>query len=126
MQHSAWGGLSDAAFFAIRNRRRTVEHPDVVVRIDGDAADLAGHPFVRQRLRPQRIRLEQRHLRPSDLRGGIRSSRVPATPMVTTTVRTYRPLHFVVLMSHLFLPTSVPRRVLQRDGGCSPCPRSAR
>ena len=39
-----------------------MEDPHVVVRIDGDAADLSGHPLVRQRLRPERIRLEQRHL----------------------------------------------------------------
>jgi hypothetical protein len=39
-----------------------VEDPDVVVRIDGHAADLPGDPFVRQRLRPERIGLEDRDL----------------------------------------------------------------
>src|SRR6266849_2050864 len=38
-------------------------NPDVVVRVDREAAHGSGHPLVRQRLRPQRIRLEERHLR---------------------------------------------------------------
>jgi len=32
------------------------------VRIDGYTADLAGDPLVRQRLRPERVGLEHRHL----------------------------------------------------------------
>ena len=29
--------------------------PDLVVLVDGDAADVADHPMVRQRLRPGRV-----------------------------------------------------------------------
>jgi hypothetical protein len=32
------------------------------MRVDRDAADRAGRPFVRQRLRPQWVRLEERNL----------------------------------------------------------------
>jgi len=45
-----------------------MKDPDVVMRIDGDAADLSGDPLVRQRFEPQRIRLELRHLLSRGLR----------------------------------------------------------
>ena len=61
------GGL-----LAVGNTRLPVKHPDVVVRVDRDAAHRAGDPSIRQRLRPQRIRVEQRHLRPARL--GVRGA----------------------------------------------------
>jgi hypothetical protein len=73
------GGRRDAALrlrriecrglLAVRDRIGPVEHPEVIVRIDGDAADLSADPLVRQGLRPQRIGLEERHLLPVRLRG---------------------------------------------------------
>jgi hypothetical protein len=44
-----------------------MKHPEVVVSVDSQAADLAGDPFVGKRLRPQGIRLELRNLEPSIL-----------------------------------------------------------
>ena len=44
-----------------------MEDPHVVMRIDSGSTDLSVHPFIRQRLRPERIRLESRHLRPARL-----------------------------------------------------------
>ena len=71
------GGRRNAAFrlwrverrasFAFRDGGRAVEDPEVVMRIDRQAADLAGGPLVGQRLRPERIRLEERHLLPGRL-----------------------------------------------------------
>src|SRR5262245_32284743 len=48
-----------------------MEDPQVVVRIDSQSTNLSRHPLVRQRLRPQRIRFEHRHLStPAGLRCG--------------------------------------------------------
>ncbi len=49
------------AGFVDRQRARSLQHPDVVVRVDRDAADLADEPVVRQLLRPGRIDLVLRH-----------------------------------------------------------------
>ena len=51
-----------------------MNHPDVVLGIDGDAADLAEDPVVRQRLWPGRIDGESR-----DIAGvrGAEASRMP-------------------------------------------------
>ena len=40
------------------DRTGAVVNPDLVVLIDGDSADIADHPVVRQRLRPGRIEHE--------------------------------------------------------------------
>ena len=55
------------AALAFRNRPGAVKDPDVVVRVDRDAADGTGRPPVGQRLRPERIGLEDGNL--SVLRG---------------------------------------------------------
>ena len=55
MQHSACGGVERRGLLAVGDARLAVEHPHVVVRVHGHAADHAGDPLVRQRLRPERI-----------------------------------------------------------------------
>src|SRR5579872_1716384 len=49
--HSTIGGA---------DRTGTVVNPDVIVLIDGNSADVANHPVVRQRLRPRRIEYKAR------------------------------------------------------------------
>src|SRR5204863_5199767 len=56
--------LERGAFLTLGNCRGTVEHPHVVVAVDGETANLSGHPFIRYRLRPERVRLERRYLWP--------------------------------------------------------------
>src|SRR5204862_5563186 len=51
-----------------RDAPRALEHPDVVVGVDGDTANGAGDPVVRQQLRPERIGLELRPGRAPALR----------------------------------------------------------
>src|SRR6516165_3170244 len=46
---------------AWRKRGRPVHDPDAVISVGGDAGDLPQNPFVRQRLRPERIDLKLRH-----------------------------------------------------------------
>src|SRR6516165_722904 len=45
---------------AWRERGRPVHDPDAVMPVGGDAGDLSQNPFVRQRLRPERIDLKLR------------------------------------------------------------------
>jgi hypothetical protein len=44
----------------VGERARTMDHPDVALAVDGDAADLAEDPVVRQRFWPGRIDREGR------------------------------------------------------------------
>ena len=52
-----------AALLAIGQRAGAVHDPDMILRVDIDAADLADDPIVRQRLRPSGVDLELRRLR---------------------------------------------------------------
>ena len=61
-QHCAVGGVVVACRFAGLERAGAMDDPDVILRVDRHADRLAEHPFVRQRLRPQRIDFEVRRL----------------------------------------------------------------
>ena len=50
------------AFLVVGQRARPVDQPDMALPIDGDAADLAEDPVVRQRLWPGRVDRESRDL----------------------------------------------------------------
>ena len=84
-QHLARGGFGGGELLAARQAARALDDPDVVALVDRDAGDLAERPVVRQRLRPERIDLEFRHVgghgdrRPGDQqRGGAESQREQA------------------------------------------------
>src|SRR5713226_2873172 len=59
-QHLLRGGLSVAPFSSSVSER--LQHPDMVVRIDGDARHLTEDPVVGQRLGPEGIDLELRRV----------------------------------------------------------------
>ena len=54
--------LQRGAFLVVGERARPLQHPDMVVGIDGDARHLAQQPVVGQRLGPERIDLELRRV----------------------------------------------------------------
>ena len=60
------------AAFVVRERARTLIHPDVIMRVDGDPADLAEDPFVGQRFGPEWIDDDARRIlsRREPYRGG--------------------------------------------------------
>jgi len=64
---SAWR-IQRRIFFGIIERARALDHPDMALPIDGDAADLSHDPVVGQLLRPGRIHRESR-----DFAGGSRA-----------------------------------------------------
>ena len=71
--------IERCAFLVVGQRARPLKHPDVVLRVDGDAADLAEDPVVRQRLRPVRIDPERRALRAAE-RGDVNAPTAQQQP----------------------------------------------
>ena len=63
-RHTALGArrIERGGFFVVGHRAWPLEHPDIVLRIDGDAADLAKDPVVGQWPRPIRVNPECRAL----------------------------------------------------------------
>jgi hypothetical protein len=55
------GRMQRSAFLLVANGLRTMNHPDVIVRIDGNAGNLSGDPFVRQRLGPSEVQFKFRN-----------------------------------------------------------------
>ena len=64
-RHAALGArrVERGGFLVVGQRARPLKHPDIVLRVDRDAADLAEDPVVGQRPRPIRIDPERRALR---------------------------------------------------------------
>ncbi len=62
MQHFERGGLRLGAFLVVGQRARAMDHPDVALPVDGDAADLAEDPVAGKRFRPGRIDREGQDL----------------------------------------------------------------
>src|SRR5439155_8521053 len=52
------GRRQACTFFIVGERTRPVYYPDMALGIDGDAAELAENPVVRQRLWPRRLDFE--------------------------------------------------------------------
>src|SRR4030095_15833449 len=52
--------MERSTLLVVGERARAMDHPDMPLRIDGDAADLAEQPVVRQRLWPRRVAVEGR------------------------------------------------------------------
>ena len=53
--------MQRGAFLLIANSLGAMNHPDVIVRIDGDAGNLSGDPFIRQRLGPSEVEFKFRN-----------------------------------------------------------------
>ncbi len=62
MQQSRLTRIERSVLIVVIQRSGAASHPNVIVRIDEDAAHLAEHPIVRQLLRPVWIRFELRHI----------------------------------------------------------------